>query len=124
MQGLGNKARELKMPYRPVVKFRDVDTDLLRSIAVAEGDPQDADPAHDDESNSTDSDEDAEEGNGAAGFAFEPEGTDWLTDEEVSLESLLLLDLLSVNPVGVSQRGPTAPQKEAQVTRTQPNWDF
>ncbi|KAN0087885.1 hypothetical protein V8E55_006506 [Tylopilus felleus] len=48
------RAREPKTPYRPVVKFRDMDDDLLRSIAVAEGSSQDADPPHGDESDSAD----------------------------------------------------------------------
>jgi hypothetical protein len=72
---------ELKMLYQPVVKFQDVDTNLLQSIVVAEGDPQDADPAHNNKSNSTD--EDLEEGDGAADISFE--GSSWLTDEEVCI---------------------------------------
>ena len=78
MQGSG-RAREPKTPYRPVVKFRDMDDDLLRSIAVAEGSSQDADPPHGDESDSADDDEHQ---GVAADFAFE--GADWMTDDEVS----------------------------------------
>ncbi|KAF8548837.1 hypothetical protein OG21DRAFT_668574 [Imleria badia] len=90
----------------------------LQSITEVEGSLQDADPRYDDESDLTDDDGRQD----VADFAFE--GSDWLTDDEVSLESPLLLDLLSVDPVGMSQRAPTAPQKDSQVTRTQPNWDF
>ena len=56
-----------------------MDDDLLRSIAVAEGSSQDADPPHGDESDSADDDEHQ---GVAADFAFE--GADWMTDDEVS----------------------------------------
>ena len=94
-----------------------MDTDLLRSITGPKGSSQDTDPTSDDEFDPAD---DGERQN-VADFAFQ--GSDRQTDGEVSLESPLLLDLLSVDPVSVSQRAPLAIalQKNLQVTQTQPN---
>ena len=94
-----------------------MDTGLLQSITGVKGSSQDTDPTNDNEFDPADDDKHQN----VADFTFQ--GSDRLTDGEVSFKSPLLLDLLSVDPVSVSQRAPlaTALQKNLQVTRTQPN---
>ena len=103
---------EPKTPSRPIVKFCDIDTDLLQSITGVKGSSQDTDPTNDDEFDPAENNKHQN----VVDFAFQ--GSDRLTEGEVSLKSPLLLDLLLVDPVSVSQRTPlaTAPQKNLQVT--------
>ncbi|KAN0082387.1 hypothetical protein V8E55_008182 [Tylopilus felleus] len=120
--GHGAHVRERKEPYPPVVKFQDIDQDLER-VSIGNSNRFESRELPDE----SESEEDAVPGDSAEGdTGFNVLGEDHLeVDEDISLDSAILKDLLSTKPLVLTRKtNPLAAQKKDVDLTEQPDWDF
>ncbi|KAG1734372.1 uncharacterized protein EDB91DRAFT_1146790 [Suillus paluster] len=132
-QWYGNKAeksRPRKEPYRPTVKFRDIDKDLLRAVttgvkpATNDVTPPAVDTGHDSD-DSEDLLDDVEDGLvGTCRDDEVPEDDFLQVDEDIHLGSPLLRDLISTVPVVGSQNVRVAQDRVPVSNKRAANWNF
>ncbi|KAG1729099.1 uncharacterized protein EDB91DRAFT_1160234 [Suillus paluster] len=132
-QWYGNKAeksRPRKEPYRPTVKFRDIDKDLLRAVttgvkpATNDMTPPAVDTGHDSD-DSEDLLDDVEDGLVGTRRDDEVPEDDFLqVDEDIHLGSPLLRDLISTVPVVGSQNVRVAQDRVPVSNKRAANWNF
>ncbi|KAG1892177.1 hypothetical protein F4604DRAFT_1698021 [Suillus subluteus] len=128
-QWYGNKAvksRPRKEPYRPTVKFCDIDRDLLRAVTTGVKPTTNSDgvtlPAVDTGHDSDDSEDlldDVEDGLMDTHRDREPE-----VDEDIHLSSPLLRDLISMVPIVGSQNARVAQDKAPASKKRAVDWLF
>ena len=115
-----------KVPFRPTVKFCDIDSDLIAEISTPgtqAREPGGLAPEHDSDD---DDDLDTETDDGFGEYSGTPvaAATSVEVDDDIDLDSPFLLDLIS--PIPILQPAAYVPKcrKQPAVTEGDPNWNW
>ncbi|KAH7885651.1 hypothetical protein F5I97DRAFT_1887698, partial [Phlebopus sp. FC_14] len=122
--GTLKEPRQRKPPYRPSVKSRDIDQDILDTIttgarAPATGNGASSSEAQDASDNESETDEDADDASGQTNL---PEEEILRVDEDIDLDCPLLCDMIATIPVSGAEKLRTPTERSPALSMGMPDW--